>query len=120
MTNIEWKQFWGWANVQREGAGLSWREVEARAGVGNATLTNRARDYLRPTLGNMQAIAEVLKIPLPEVMRQAGLFDDPNEREITLQQLMEFAQALPVEERKRVLGLMRAMYPVAGSAAELR
>ena len=119
MADNQYKRFWEWVNKLREAAGLSWREMEVRSGSGTATLTTRARENLRPTLGNLQAVAEVLRIPIAEVMRQAGILDDADEAEPTLQQLIEFARDLTLEERRRVLQLLQAMYHVPDTASEV-
>ncbi len=59
--------------MQRQLAHLSLREMAAMTAVSNAYLSQIERDLHQPSLKVMQSIAEALKIPTADLLRQAGV-----------------------------------------------
>ena len=101
----DWTDFWSWVDEQRQCRKMSWYRLEELAGVGNAVLSERARNNRKPTIDNMEGIARALDVSMREVFARAGYIEPLEENVIddSLAGLLRLAESLTPAERREVL-----------------
>ena len=126
QTRLE--SFWEWAETERRKRSLSWRAVEKRGNVGNATVSRRANDMSNPTITVCEALARAFSLPKEEVFRQAGLLPSLPNEESKERELLYRIKDLDESARARVLEYVEFLYqrqkkeekpPIAPSPAEV-
>ncbi len=104
------ESFWEWAEQERRRRGLSWRAVEKRGGVGNATVSRRANDMSNPTVTVCEALARAFNLPKEEVFRQAGLLPNLPDEESEERELLYRISGLDESGRARVADYVEYLY----------
>jgi transcriptional regulator with XRE-family HTH domain len=110
-------RFWKWVEELKEkadGGPYSWRQLEALGGVANGTLSRRARHYQDPTVENCEAIATALKMPLRDVLTEAGLIDIPYKvdeiKNADFKTILSIMRDLSPERRRQMLDYADYLY----------
>jgi transcriptional regulator with XRE-family HTH domain len=70
------EQFWRWVERTLAEKDLSYRQVERRAGVANATISKRARLRLEPTRTTYRVLSEVLGMSARDLMVKSGRIEE--------------------------------------------
>lgn len=92
-----------WLNKEIGKRGWSYREFARRAGISSGTVSNVLSDRTRPSWEFYEGTAKALRMPLEDVLRQAGLLppkydENPSAREL----LWRFMQ-LSEEEQEFII-----------------
>ncbi len=103
MSTHQGERFWEWAEAELRKRGLTWYGVERQAGLSNAAISKRAREWRVPTFNICRAIAQVFNLPIEMVLRQAGLLPSIPEDDLTLKELNELVGQMSPEGRREVL-----------------
>lgn len=100
-----------WLQKEIESRGISQRELARMAGLGNATVARILNETRNPGIDFCQAIAHALRMPVEDVLRQAGIIESALENEAGITQaLVDRLKHLTVAERKEVYKLADELY----------
>jgi transcriptional regulator with XRE-family HTH domain len=99
--------------AERLARGLSLRELAARTGVSNAYLSELERGRHEPSLSILRAIASALDAPLGPMLVRAGVLDDGDgqDRSIDTELAIERDPALSEAQRIALLSVYRSFVP---------
>lgn len=100
-----------WLQKEIESRGISQRELARMAGLGNATVARILNETRNPGIDFCQAIAYALRMPVEDVLRQAGIIESIPENEAgIIQMLFDRMKHLTIAERKEVYELADELY----------
>ena len=112
-------RFGEWLQKEMDARGLGVRELARMAEIGPGTISRILTETRGPGPDGCQKLARVLKIPETVVFEQAGMLNPPRgSTDITLRELYELLDDLPVEEQRAILAEARQRWAsVHGSNA---
>lgn len=99
--------------AERLARGLSLRDLAERTGVSNAYLSELERGRHEPSLSILRAIASALETPLGPMLVRAGVLDDDDDqdRSVDTELAIERDQALSEPQRIALLSVYRSFVP---------
>jgi transcriptional regulator with XRE-family HTH domain len=103
----------GFVRAERKAAGLSMRELAARAEVSSAYLSQVERGRHEPSLTVLAALAEALGLSLAELLGQAGLLDGGERTAPDVAAAIQRDPRLSEAQRFALLSVYRSFVPGA-------
>ena len=109
--------FSDWLIVQLRDRGWDQAELVRRSGMSSGTISRIITGSRKPGTDATKGIARALKMPVEEVMRQAGLLPMPADATVddrkAVQELERKIKRLSAEERLYLIDLMNRLFPNA-------
>ena len=104
-----------WLNEQLEERGWSRSEAARRGKISASALDKVIGGFSRPGLEFCQGIARAFKIPVEDVLRQAGILPMYGELPAQLRELMARVVVLPKTDQEMIVQALEALVSLAES-----